>query len=295
MTPNPNELNSSAKSFLDTSAVYKLQVGMTAHREYLSSVIPKEWYVNNYVQMEYYRTCLMHWVQLYYESEDQMHKTFGDALKFYAEGFGRQAKATVNAVAGMQTEGFSFSAPQDKEFCRQKLQDYIFEMAFQFRESYTIIGKDPTHCARVPHPLRLSDHSNREATLLAVFEDFRAEKECRNRCKIHRLFETEPCKTKFAKISTTPPKGKSKDALEGICEAIQKAQKSPQDVTCRSCGNMGDAIIACSLDEAWKLHSMDGVHGPISEAIGLEHQIHLSAKALKKEISSTSAPKPPIG
>jgi hypothetical protein len=37
-----------------------------------------------------------------------------------------------------------------------------------------------------------------------------------------------------------------------------------------------------SLDPAWKLHSMDGVHAHISEAIKLDSQIHPSFAALKK-------------
>lgn len=278
-----------AKSFLDTSTVYKLGVGTTVHQEYLSRTIPEEWYVNNYVQMEYYRTCLMHWIQLYFESEDAIHQTFGDALKFYAEGFGREAKAAVNVIASMETGGLSFSLPKDKEFCRQALQDTILIMAIQFRDTYINMGQDPTHCARVPHPLRLSDHVDRDGLLLRVFHDFKAEKECRGRCTIHRLFENEPYKTKMEVISKLLPTGRSKHALERIQEAITTAQKLPSEITCRSCGKMGDAVIATSLDKLWKLHSMDEVHGLISVALGLEHQIHLSAKALKKQNDSATS------
>jgi hypothetical protein len=64
----------SLKSFLDTSVAYKLQVGTSAHKESLSSSIPQAWYLNNYAQMEYYRTRLLHWVWLYFESGEDMNE-----------------------------------------------------------------------------------------------------------------------------------------------------------------------------------------------------------------------------
>lgn len=162
-----------------------------------------------------------------------------------------------------------------------KLQDLVFEMALQFQEEFTDMGKDPTKCARVPEPIGLPEPLDRDSTLRRVLFVFSAHKDCRSRCSIHHLFEREPYKKKLDAISAVPAQGKVKDSLERIGEAIATAQTEPGGITCSSCGRMGDAVIASLLDADWKLHSMDSVHGPISEAVGLEYQIHPSLAALK--------------
>lgn len=272
--PNP-----SLKSFLDTSVAYKLQVGTSLHKENLTASIPLDWYVNNYVQMEYYRTCLLHWVWLYFESGEDFHRTFGDALNSYAEGFGRQAKSAMSAVASMELDGFSFSLPEDKEYCRERLQDFIFTMAFQFREAFKNTGKDPTRCARVPHPIALPEDPNeRQQVLRAVSMTYGNETECRSKCEINHLFEREPYKSSMERVSGISV---NSTALERIRGAISRAQQDPDAITCRLCGRMGDAIIACCVDRAWKLHSLDSAHGPISEAVGLQCEIHPSNRAVE--------------
>src|SRR6266446_725033 len=114
------------KSFLDTSVVYKLQVGTSAHKAHLSTAVPKSWYVNNYVQMEFYRALLIECVQVYFEGADAIYITFGDVFNGYAERFGRQPKIAVNVLTNMQTDGYSLSEPKDKEVLRQRLQDFVF-------------------------------------------------------------------------------------------------------------------------------------------------------------------------
>jgi hypothetical protein len=269
------------KSFLDTSVVYKLQVGTSAHKAHLSIAVPKNWYVNNYVQMEFYRALLIECVQVYFEGADTIYITFGDVFNGYAERFGRQPKIAVNVLTNMQTDGYSLSEPKDKEVLRQRLQDFVFIMAQQFRDWFTDMGKDPSRCSRVPHPIRIpKDPSDRDAVLRKVAITFGQTVECRNRCSIDHLFASAVYKPKLDAIASTTVDDK---ALEKIRTAIQKAQKDPNGITCNSCGRMGDAIIATSLDPAWKLHSMDGVHAHISKAISLDSEIHPSFAALKKE------------
>jgi hypothetical protein len=285
---------SAAKSFLDTSVAYKLQTGTTIHREYLSKAIPKNWYINNYVRMEYYRTCLIAWIYLYFESADTIYRTFGDALKSYAEGFGRESKTVVNIVSSMELDGYSFSKPSEKEFCRQKLQDFIFEMALQFRDIFIDMGKDPTKCARVPHPIKLPDEpTTRDEVLRKVAWAFDQEKDCRSRCTIQNLFQAGSYKNKMDMIASLSPVGKTKMPLERINEAIKDANAQPSDITCKLCGKMGDAVIATVLDSAWKLHSLDTVHKPISEAIKQAYEIHPSNTALKNSSQSTALPATP--
>src|SRR5690349_22949940 len=170
MSPPPAH---TPKSFVDTSAVYKLQVGITAHREYLLSAIPKNWYVNNYVRMEFYRALLVQCVEIYFESADPIYVTFGDVFNAYAERYGRQPKIAVNVLTTMQSDGFLLSNPNDKEILRQKLQDFVFTMAQQFRDLFVDMGKDPSNCARVPHPLKIPrDASERDAVLRATAISF---------------------------------------------------------------------------------------------------------------------------
>jgi hypothetical protein len=274
------------KSFLDTSVVYKLQVGTTAHKEHLSSTISKNWYVNNYVQMEFYRALLIQCVQVYFEADAAIYATFGDVFNGYAERFGREPKIAVNVLTNMQADGYSLGVPKDKEILRQKLQDFVFMMAQEFRDRFTDMGKDPSRCSRVPHPIRLpKDPSDRDAVLRKIAITFKDKEECRRRCNIDHLFESSTYGPKLEAIASTTT---NNDALEKIRRAIRKAQEDPSCITCNLCGKMGDAIIATSLDSAWKLHSMDQVHSHISEAISLESEIHPSFAALRKQSNETA-------
>jgi hypothetical protein len=272
---------SSAKSFLDTSTVRKLQSGHAAHQAYLSKNIPLAWYVNDYVKMEYYRTLLLNWVAFYFESAEQKHPTFADCLKYFEEAFGRGPKTTLNCVASMlNDEGFRTSDARDKEACRQKLQDLIFVMAHQFEKAFVNMGQDPTKCARVRHPLKWPETLGRDAALQEFNQIFSDVDECRKRCSVSNLFHALVYKEKMTAIASM-----SKDAkTEKQIAAVTEAQKNPDKITCHSCGSMGDSIIAASLDANWKLHSMDTLHGLIAKAIHLECEVHPS---LKKILSDT--------
>jgi hypothetical protein len=270
-----------AKAFLDTSVVYKLQVGTSAQQAHLSAAIPNTRYVNNYVQMEFYRALLIECVQVYFEGAHEIYVTFGDVFKGYAERFGRQPKIAVNILTSMQTDGYSLAAPNDKEVLRQRLQDFVFIMAQQFRDRFTDNGKDPSKCARVPHPIRIpKDPTERDTVLRRIALTFGQTAECRKRCTIDHMFKSSTYKQKLEAIASTTVDDK---ALDKIRHAILRAQKDPSSITCSLCGKMGDAIIAASLDPAWKLHSMDGVHAHISKAITLDSEIHPSFAALKRD------------
>jgi len=281
------------KSFLDTSVVCKLHVGTSLQQEHLSNAIPKDWYVDSYIKMEFYRACLMQWIYLYFESGESIHNTFGDAMKYYSQRFSREAKATVNAIGSLEFHGFSMTRPEHKEGCRQRLLDFIFEIAIQFRETFKDTGNNPTRCARVPSLIKLPERaSERDGILQAVRSTFDNVKECRSKCQIENLFDRESYKTKLDAVSKTT---KKTEPLEKIREAITTAQADPSRITCRLCAKMGDAIIASILDPAWKLHSLDSAHETISEAIGLEYQIHPSDAALRNMTKTTAADSPAGG
>jgi hypothetical protein len=273
-----------AKSFLDTSTVHKLQLGPAIQRAYLAKAIPHNWYINNYVRMEFYRRVIIECVEIYFESGDPIYTSLGDVFNSYAERFGRAPKLAAAVMANMETDGYSLSSPADKEALRQKLQDFAFTMALQISETFRNMGKDPTRCSRVPHPIRLPRNaSQREAVLRSAALTFTMDHECRKRCTVQHLFESQPYKGKLHAIRATATNDGN---LERIRKAIDTAYKDPSAITCRSCGKMGDAIIASSLDATWKLHSMDGAHRLISEAINLEFEIHPSLAALKRSARS---------
>src|SRR6266478_1134713 len=161
----------SPKSFLDTSVVHKSQLGASQIQEYLRTNITQKWYINNYVQMEFYRRSLVQWIYLYFESKDSKYKTFGDAWKVYAEGFGREAKTAVAALTTMEADGLSFSSEQDKHFCREKLQDFIYAMALQFSLTFINTGNDPTYCTRLRHALKIPDEAGEREAQLLKFAD----------------------------------------------------------------------------------------------------------------------------
>jgi hypothetical protein len=283
MTDRPKLSKQPTRSFADTTVVLKLEVGTSLHYDHLTEAIPAPRYINNYVRMEFYRTCIMHWIYLYVDSEHSFYKTFGDACKTFSEGFGREAKAAVSALATINSEGYSFASPGDKEACRQKLQDQIFFLALQFRDDFIDNGDDPTKCARIPVPIKFTNEpADRESLLREAARTFRKEAEARARCKIDRLFTTESYRKKWEAISQISPSGRSKSAVVKIQSGITEAKSAPEAISCKLCSQMGDAVIACTLGPGWKLHSIDLAHEPISDALGLECQIHPSDRALVK-------------
>lgn len=271
------------KSFLDTSVVHKIQLGTSQIQNHLLSAIPPKLYINNYVRMEYFRHSLIVWINLYFESAHPKHKTFGDAWKLYSEGFGREAKIAVSGLTTMEADGFSFAKEEDKPFCREKLQDFIYGMALQFEETFTDMGGDPSHCARLRLALNVPGNATeRDGQLLKIARIFENEKECRSLCSIGRLFTAQTHKAKFDAIAAATATGKTVPKLKKIQEAVGHATKNPDGITCKTCSKMGDAVVAFALDASWKLHSLDTVHGPISNALRIECEIHPSEKALAK-------------
>jgi hypothetical protein len=278
--PKPKVLG--PKSFLDTSVVHKLQLGTTLMQKSLEESIPLNWYVNNYVRMEYFRRCLIEWIYLYFESAHERYETFGDAWKAYSEGFGRQSKSAVAVLTTMETDGFSFSKAEDKNICRDKLQDFIYSMALQFAEIFKDMGGDPTNCARVRHALKFPDNpADRDGQLLTFAMIFRDVKECRSRCTISHLFTVPSHRSKLDAISNATTTGSTVPKLEKIQVGIDKAKQNPDGITCTLCSSMGDAVIASAVNSGWKLHSMDSVHRPISEALHIDYEIHSSEQALR--------------
>jgi hypothetical protein len=284
MTDRPIPPKKLAKSFADTSIAVKFEVGTSLHYEYLTDAIPVPRYINNYVRMEFYRTCLVQWIYLYFESAHSFYKTFGDAFKTFAEGFGRESKITTSALATIESDGFSFARSDEKDACRQKLQDHIFFLASQFREDFTDNGQDPTRCARISDQIKFPNESaDRDSLLQQVAQTFRKEPEARARCRIDHLFRVGAYRSRLEAVSKITPAGRAKKALVKIQECIATAGAAPEAITCKLCSQMGDAVIACTLPIEWKLHSLDRVHEPISTALGLEYQIHPSDRALVKE------------
>ena len=271
------------KSFLDTSIVYKTQLGTSLMKKHLQASVPKTWYVNNYVQMEFFRQNLTHWIYLYFESRDEKFETFGDAFKLYSEGFGRQAKNAVAVLTTIEMDGVSFAKSEDKQLCREKLQDFIYERALEFADTFTDMGTDPTYCTRIKFKLKIpNDAKEREIQLQSFAYHFRDETACRSKCSISELFTRATHRAKLDAIAGATAEGDTKKKLEKIQAAIKKSKEDPKKITCKTCSKMGDAIVAVALDSSWKLHSMDLVHRPISTALNLESQTHPSEQALAK-------------
>jgi hypothetical protein len=277
------------KSFLDTSAVYKSQLGMTRTRKWMASAIPQPWYINNYVQMEFFRQNVVHWIYLYFESEHEKYETFGDVYKFYSQGFGREAKNAVAVLTTIEMDGVSFAKADHKQLCREKLQDFIYLMALQFSEVFTDMGADPTGCSRIKSKLRIpNDAGERVGQLLSFGTHFRDEKACRQKCSISRLFTNASHVAKMESILAAMADGDTGEKLQNIKQAIEKCRNAPAKITCKRCAKMGDAVVAVALDSSWKLHSFDAVHQPIAASLGLESETHPSEQGLDKLVEGKS-------
>jgi|GEM_PF-6353482 len=275
--------NLAPKSFLDTSVVYKTQLGTSLMKKHLQANVPKAWYINNYVQMEFFRGNVIYWIYLYFESAAEQYETFGDAFKLYSEGFGRQAKNAVAVLTTIEMDGVSFSKSEDKHICREKLQDFIYEMLIEFGESFTDMGTDPTYCTRMKFKLKIPNVAEERVRQLQSFGlHFRDEATCRAKCSISELFTRSAHRAKLDAISGATAEGATNDKLKKIQVAIEKSKEDPDKITCKRCAKMGDAIIALALDSSWKLHTMDTVHQPISSALHLESHTHPSEQALAK-------------
>lgn len=269
------------KSFLDTSVAIKLRAGHSEHRAYLLRAITEPHYVNGYVRMEFYRALLLHWIHLYFESAYSFHRTFSDALTFCGDRFGRGPKAYLGAIAAViQSAGFAIDSPSEKEICRRKLEDVIFSMARAFEFAYRDIG-DPTQCARIRSPLRVSNADSRINTLIefeAIFVDV---KESRARCSIEKFFGTGKYSPQMQTIEQQAKNGSASDLLKKMEGVLRKGNEDPASVTCSMCEKVGDAIIAITIPQGWKMHSLDTAHELICKALDKQAQIHPSVARLK--------------
>lgn len=272
------------KSFLDTSVAIKQLAGHAKHKAYFSSAIPQPLYVNNYVRMEFYRSLLMCWVYLYFEAAHSFHRSFSDALAYCSDSFGRGPKAYLSAVANIiAKEGFAAGDPADKEVCLCKLEDVIFAVAYEFERTYEKSGEDPTDCARIRSPLRLSKVRDRRGTLIEFEETFSDTEGCRSRCSVGKFFKDGKYAGQLLRVAQISKDNDAHPALKGMGESIQKGNDDAARVTCSQCAKFGDAIIAISMPGGWKLHSLDTVHEPICQALGKEFKIHPSITRLKKQ------------
>lgn len=280
-TTSSKPAENAQKSFLDTSVTIKLRAGHSEHRAHLSRAIPQPHYVNGYVRMEFYRAVLLHWIHLYFESEHGFHRTFSDALTFCSDSFGRGPKAYLSAIAAViQNAGFAIDSPSEKEVCRRKLEDIIFSMARAFESAYRDIG-DPTQCARVRSPLRVSSVDPRSKTLIEFATTFADVKESRSRCSIEKFFERGKYSPQMRTVEQGLRNGSASDLLERMDGVLRKGNDDPASVTCSMCEKVGDAIIAITVPLGWKLHSLDTAHELICKALEKPAQIHPSAARLK--------------
>jgi predicted nucleic acid-binding protein len=284
MHPYPEAPVGQLKSFLDTSAAIKLRAGHRAHKEYLSANIPRPHYVNNYVRMEFYKALLMHWIHFYFESGDELHRTFADAVTFWTDRFGREPKALLAAIAHMLADGFSPDDRSQKEVCRQKLLDLIFTMAIAFESAYKDTGVDPTHCARLGRALDFGASGDRDIQLLEFEKRFGDSDSSRSNCWIESLFRNKKFAGDMARLEEDSRQKPSNDALGKMHDSLEKGVQDSTQITCTSCGKMGDAVIAVSMPSGWELHSLDEVHATICTALDKGFKIHPSLAKLRKNL-----------
>jgi len=231
--------------------------------------------------MEFYRAVLLHWIHLYFEAAHSFHRTFSDAVTFCSDHFGRGPKAYLGAIAAViQSAGFAIDSPSEKEVCCRKLEDIIFSLARAFEIAYRDIG-DPTQCARVRSPLRVSSVGARSRTLIEFAATFADVKESRARCSIDKFFGTGKYSPKTQTVEEQANNGSAPDWLKRMQVVLQRGNDDPASVTCSMCEKIGDAIIAITVPQGWKLHSLDTAHELICKALGKEAQIHRSAARLK--------------
>jgi hypothetical protein len=181
----------------------------------------------------------------------------------------------------IRSAGFAVDTPAEKEVCLHKLEDIIFSMARAFELDYRDLGADPTECARVRSPLRVSETEDRRRTLLEFESLFRDVEACRGRCTVEKFFQAGKYAAQMRAVEEISQPEQAHPALKKIAGAVQKANRDLSSFTCSSCERIGDAVIAISVPPGWKLHSLDTVHDPICRALGKEVQVHPSAARLK--------------
>jgi hypothetical protein len=232
--------------------------------------------------MEFYRAVVLHLIQFYFESAESFHQTFGDALNFYSERFGREPKLILSAIGAiMAAEGFPSEQASHKEACRQKVQDLIFTLTLAFEASYVNTGDDPTRCARVRVPLTIPADGDRDRRLQEIQRTFTDIDSCRESCTVERIFRAGgKYARRMSSIAQIVPGGD--DRLTKICHEIRSAAVANAVITCHTCEKMGDAVIAVSVPPGHKLHTLDTLHRPLCQALGQECEVHPSVSALKK-------------
>ena len=240
-------------SYLDTSVLRKIRFGHPEHKKYLRT-IPQPYYISDYVKMEFYRSVLLLYIDLYFEAEDPVHPSFSDACRVYSDRFGGVVKTLLDCFyALLSEEGFDqkLGSADSKQLCRRKLLNLIFEIGEELETLYKTVGSSHDHCTRLRRKLRLDDPRDRDEALRAFAFTFK-DKKNPDKCRIKQFLQSSKFKNELQCVAQSTEKG-----AEKLIDNVQERLKNPSSTTCSSCGRIGDVIITANCPDGGTVHTLN--------------------------------------
>ena len=239
------------RSYLDTTVLRKFRFGHPEEKKHLETV-QRPHYISDYARMEFYRSVLLLFIDLYFEAEDDIHPSFSDACRVYSEKFGAAAKTLVDCLyALLSEEGYDqrLSSASSKQLCRKKLRNLIFEISEELETLYKTVGSSHDHCSRLRKKLRLADPKDRDEAMRAFVHTF---KDNRNpdKCRIKQFLQNGKFKNKLQCVAQS-----SDRAAEKLIGSVKKRLEKPSTTTCFSCGSIGDVIITANCPDDGIIHT----------------------------------------
>ena len=275
----PEEL-ASTKHLLDTSVVYGVLAKSAPYKDYYRREFSSgRVYVGRYVRMEFIRSHISSVIQFGLLLGLPSIPTVEDALKVWADKFGRDPKVGLYVASEILAGyGTDINDARDKRQAIRVIGSYIQRLEMKLRRSFTDPGRDTTHCARaeVEFPTVGRD-------VLRSLEDFSSRFNdvafCRSKCKIHEsLFnrhksEADMLVKEGDRLQVS--ESKRKTGFPKIASDLKDAlSKGEGKFTCATCGKIGDAIIALDADRTMRLEHVDASFDQLCPPLGQPHFRH---------------------
>ena len=235
--------------------------------------------------MEFYRSVLLYFIDLYFEAAERRHPTFLDACNFYAEAFSSNDLKTLVGVILLllQEQDFAPADPDKKEICRRKLQDHIFNIAEELTSLYKNVGTSGEACSKLRKHLVRKDLHERDAHLLDFAGVFKDDKTCRSKCSIDVLLTNQKHEAAYKCVIANGASPTSTSTTQQLSKALKLRIESPDKTTCTRCSKIGDVIITLNCPTNFQIHTLDTSFytlGPCFERIV---RVHPSVASLLKD------------
>lgn len=274
------------KPFLDTSVARPVLVGTSLYRQHLKDCFgDSSLYVSPFIQMEFTRGFICHLLDFYFLLDIPTIETIGDAFTLWSDRFSsRELKSVLQMISQLiDARGLSFSDPKDKEKGLKAVSQIVERLVIKWNNTFKLVGQNSTRCQRALLSLKIGKVlSNREnfRDFLTTFNDL---KSCSKQCKAYQFLFADNAQNVKALVKHASTFSNRTSAENSgfirIAKKLERILQKGQDISCKECGSLGDAIIALDGPPGMRLEHTDYSFDHLCNLIGYPHQRHPSQMA----------------